>query len=259
VLANPPVRVGYTFMGWYADATGNEPFDFEIIIDGAMDINVYANWEPNETRTITFDLAGGNIGDITTNPTRQVRDGQSISNSTVVPIDNTIPRNPERLGFIFDGWYMADTPFTDAIVISGGDITVIARWIPDPSFLNVSIPTSVMFQSNHINHQNLESANFEISNNSSMGLHVYVNNFTATSTTQNTEINNLFVREQGSTSSIGLINSGSISNIGSNQLLMAIPGGLNRYFNFHGNTNGTREVINPSFDLTLEFEVVSLP
>ena len=157
IMENPPIRADYTFYRWSTDPRGNEPFNFSVPIIGIEEVRIYAQWAVNETRTLTFDLAGGNIEGATANVVRQVRDGQSVSNSTVVPINNTIP-TPTRLGFIFEDWQVMASDvtgvdieriFTSAEIhteiITGGNITLIARWIPDPTLIDQPRTFNVMF------------------------------------------------------------------------------------------------------------------
>ena len=73
--------------------------------------------------TIHFDTDGGTeIESITT-------DGASTIN---------IPNNPEKEGFVFDGWYWDEgtflRPFTANSLLDepiSGDLTVYAKWLPE--------------------------------------------------------------------------------------------------------------------------------
>ena len=138
-MPNDPIRPGYT-MAWSWNSGTNAPFIDTTPITSSF--NIFAHWSTNSTRTITFDLDGGNIGGVITNPTRQVRDGQSISNSTVTPINNAMPANPERPTYTFTGWEVTndaggmengDTPTNAQLlnqILTGGDVTVTAQWDP---------------------------------------------------------------------------------------------------------------------------------
>ena len=73
---------------------------------------------PKKEFTITFDTQGGSeIKPIT------IAEGTTI----------TLPRNPTKEGFLFDGWYLSDA-FVEKFVATKtitGDITLYAKWIED--------------------------------------------------------------------------------------------------------------------------------
>ena len=73
---------------------------------------------PKKEFTITFDTQGGSeIKPIT------IAEGTTI----------TLPRNPTKEGYIFDGWYLSDA-FVEKFVATKtitGDITLYAKWIED--------------------------------------------------------------------------------------------------------------------------------
>ncbi len=73
---------------------------------------------PKKEFTITFDTRGGSeVKPIT------IAEGATI----------TLPRNPTKEGYIFDGWYLSDA-FVEKFVATKtitGDITLYAKWIED--------------------------------------------------------------------------------------------------------------------------------
>ena len=73
---------------------------------------------PKKEFTITFDTQGGSeVKPIT------IAEGATI----------TLPRNPTKEGYIFDGWYLSDA-FVEKFVATKtvtGDITLYAKWIED--------------------------------------------------------------------------------------------------------------------------------
>ena len=73
---------------------------------------------PKKEFTITFDTQGGSeVKPIT------IAEGTTI----------TLPRNPTKEGYIFDGWYLSDA-FVEKFVATKtitGDITLYAKWIED--------------------------------------------------------------------------------------------------------------------------------
>ena len=194
-MPTDPIRVGYTFIGWSVILNDFTPFDPETVIN--YDMNVYAWWSRIPIRTLTFELNGGVISDTTGNLTREMLDGQSVLTSTVnPPINNTMPAEPVNLGYIFNGWQVTSSDATGIAVgtvftssnlstriIVGGDVTVSATWRPiqsHPTWLLISVPREVMFQSGGIDgfdHEELVSSRFNIRNRSGRGVDISVVDF----------------------------------------------------------------------------------
>ena len=107
-----PVREGYTFAGWYADAACTEAYDFYAPVTG--DLTLYAKWDAN-TYTVTFDAREGTVS-----PKNQtVTFGQPYSD---------LPR-PTRAGFDFVGWYLNETLITEnSVVTAAENHTLTAAW-----------------------------------------------------------------------------------------------------------------------------------
>ena len=111
-----PVRPGYTFDGWYTAATGGTEFSFNNTI--TSDITLYARWTavPSEqTYTVMF-VANGGVPD----STQTVKSGEKA----------TVPAEPTRSGYKFQGWYTAaaggdEYNFNSAVT---GDLTLYAHW-----------------------------------------------------------------------------------------------------------------------------------
>lgn len=107
-----PVREGYTFAGWYADAACTEAYDFSAPVTG--DLTLYAKWDAN-TYTVTFDAGKGTV---------------SPENQTVTfdqPY-SALP-TPTRAGYDFVGWYLNETLITaDDTVTVAKDHTLTAAW-----------------------------------------------------------------------------------------------------------------------------------
>lgn len=113
-----PTRSGYTFAGWYTQATGGEKFDFDIAVTG--DVTVYARWNRLSTPdlqvfTVTFESNGGsNV------PSQKVTYGTCAMEPAV----------PTRAGYVFSGWYTqlsASNPFDFSSPIKE-NITLYAKW-----------------------------------------------------------------------------------------------------------------------------------
>ena len=113
-----PTADGYSFGGWYAEATCQNAFDFETAI--TKDITLYAKWNL-ESYTITYKTNGGENKE--SNPT-----SYTIEDKTI-----TLDSAKNRIGYLFDGWYY-DADYTQlATQISEGSfgaVTLYAKWTP---------------------------------------------------------------------------------------------------------------------------------
>jgi uncharacterized repeat protein (TIGR02543 family) len=110
VLIEPePTKVGYTFMGWYADEDFQEIHVFNRM--PSEDITLYALWH----NTITFESnEGSHIEPITR------RSGTAIE----------APEVPTKEGYTFTGWFM-DEELTEQFVFTKmpePNMTLYARW-----------------------------------------------------------------------------------------------------------------------------------
>jgi uncharacterized repeat protein (TIGR02543 family) len=113
---NPnPTKTNHGFVGWYEDEefTG-ESYDFDLPV--IKDTTLYAKWDHNIC-TVTF-----------------VSNGEIVDTQTVAHTGKAeSPEDPERIGYIFGGWY-EDEKFTgegynfDESVTD--DITLYAKWTP---------------------------------------------------------------------------------------------------------------------------------
>jgi uncharacterized repeat protein (TIGR02543 family) len=110
-----PTRTGYTFDGWYKDATGQTAWNFATDKVTANTV-LYAKWTIN-SYTVTFNSQGGSaVNAITANY------------NTVI----TAPATPTNAGNTFDGWYkdaagtIAWNFATDKVTSS---VTLYAKWV----------------------------------------------------------------------------------------------------------------------------------
>ena len=119
-----PTKTGYTFNGWYADATFAAAFDFDQAI--TANTTVYAKFTDNSvtppatiTYTVTFDANGHG-----TAPSAQtVESGKTA----------TKPADPTETGWTFGGWYKeaaCSNAFNFSTPITG-NITLYAKWTKD--------------------------------------------------------------------------------------------------------------------------------
>lgn len=113
-LALPADRTGYTFGGWYTSEEFDEDSKVTQIENGSTGNKVfYAKWDP-ESYTVTFNTNGGSAVD-----------DQTIEyNGTA-----TMPEQPVREGYVFEGWFSGETQFDFAAAITG-DVTLTAKWSP---------------------------------------------------------------------------------------------------------------------------------
>ena len=93
-----PTRVGYTFDGWYADATFTKPFSFDSV--PGSNVTVYAKWQV-VTYNITYDnvsSVGGSIG------------GDYVSLfSSETTTRQYFPTDLSRRGYTLDHWVYYDS------------------------------------------------------------------------------------------------------------------------------------------------------
>ncbi len=93
-----PTREGYTFAGWYTSASGGSKVTESSSYASKQSSTLYAHWTQTKY-TITFKPNGG----------------------TVSPTSKTLTLNanygdlptPTRSGYVFDGWYMTDSSYSD--------------------------------------------------------------------------------------------------------------------------------------------------
>lgn len=107
-----PSEYGYTFDGWYTDANGNNPFDFDTLI--TTDITLFAKWTPKSYK-VTF---------------KTDKDTPYHEQSVAYKNFATKPSAPGKPGYIFDGWYEDEDcrdKFNFGTAITG-DITLYAKW-----------------------------------------------------------------------------------------------------------------------------------
>ena len=104
----PDPRTGYTFGGWNkADGTAWD-YASDTVTDN---ITLYAKWTAN-TYTVTFDSTGGSAVDA-----QPVAYGEKAKK----------PAAPQKTGYAFGGWYLGDTKYDFAAVVTE-DMTLTAKW-----------------------------------------------------------------------------------------------------------------------------------
>ena len=111
-----PIKVGYTFVGWYTEDTLANAYNFNTPVNSNLDL--YAKWVANSSRdqfTVRFDTRGGSSVE-----SQQVYYGDTVKR----------PGDPTKEGKAFAGW------FTDMDCTTGFDFstpivkptTIYAKW-----------------------------------------------------------------------------------------------------------------------------------
>ena len=117
-----PIKSGYTFMGWYTDATFYREYDFTTPVTG--DITLYAYYTQNPT--------GGDVEDTYITVTFET-DGGSVVHGQTVKKGEKVTRpeaDPSKDHYTFVGWFdQAGNAFDfDAFVAGTTDIVITAHW-----------------------------------------------------------------------------------------------------------------------------------
>lgn len=95
ILLQDPSRQGYTFAGWFDNASFTEPALTEIPAQSLEDITLYAKWNAN-TYIVTFDAQGGSAP------------SPSTKTVTFDAAYGTLPTTTfSETGYVFGGWYTA--------------------------------------------------------------------------------------------------------------------------------------------------------
>jgi uncharacterized repeat protein (TIGR02543 family) len=114
-LPAAPTRAGYSFLGWFAAATGGSALTSPHTPSGC-NVELIARWAL--IYNVTFEERGGTT----------VTDATFISGGTV-----TLPPAPTRAGFTFQGWFTAPdggTKYGSTATPPDGDVTMYAQWLP---------------------------------------------------------------------------------------------------------------------------------
>jgi uncharacterized repeat protein (TIGR02543 family)/LPXTG-motif cell wall-anchored protein len=117
-LPPAPTRAGFTFNGWFTTPTGGSPVG-STYGPHTGDLEFYAQWSP-VLHNVTYEEHGGTT----------VPDATFVSGGTV-----TLPADPTRAGYTFDGWFTAQTGGTmygSTSTPPDGNLVVHAQWTRDP-------------------------------------------------------------------------------------------------------------------------------
>ncbi|CAM4218587.1 InlB B-repeat-containing protein [Erysipelothrix aquatica] len=130
-----PIRIGYTFDGWYQNKDLSTPWNFDKDYP-TSEMTLYAKWNLN-TYTVSFETYGG-----TEVPSTTVSHGEKVSQ----------PHDPIRDGYRFVGWYQDEGLMIlwDFEMSSVDEaLTLHAKWNPaDSESGSTNDTVSVYFDSN---------------------------------------------------------------------------------------------------------------
>ncbi len=118
LVKNPttPIRVGYSFVGWYKDSKYKSAWKFTSLrVTG--NITLYAKWSAQKARKVTFNSNGG---------TKLATKSVSYNSLLSLPA-------PTKTGYTFSGWYKDSklkTLWNKSTNRVTSDITLYAKWTP---------------------------------------------------------------------------------------------------------------------------------
>ncbi len=117
----PPVKPGYAFGGWYADAGYSTQWDF-VSMKIATNVTLTAKWNAY-AYTISFD---SQYATVAASP-------EAVIVTSPQATMSALPSAPVKTGYTFGGWHTEANgegrQFTEDTAVSG-DATVYAKWIP---------------------------------------------------------------------------------------------------------------------------------
>jgi uncharacterized repeat protein (TIGR02543 family) len=120
-LPADPTRAGYTFNGWFSAQTGGTKFNSSFSpADGNLVVHAQWTQNPSNSFSVTFEEHGGTT----------VSDATFVSGGSV-----TLPADPTRAGYMFNGWFSAQTggtKFNSSFSPSDGNLVVHAQWTQNP-------------------------------------------------------------------------------------------------------------------------------
>ena len=132
-----PSRTGYSFIGWYTDATNGHPVLSTTKVTATDDHTLYAHWKADPV--VTFDVQASGV----TAPASQTVawGGTATDPSTLAASDDwTIGSTSVRAGYSFRGWFTdaaCTTPY-DFSSAAIADTALYAKWDVATGSLEIS-------------------------------------------------------------------------------------------------------------------------
>ncbi len=123
-----PVRDGYEFVNWYADADYTHLYDFESSVTG--DTTVYAFWKKKDADYVTVTFDYDYYGVLLNKYSYPVEVGTQVKQPSV---------NPEREGYAFDKWVDENGNAFDFTQAISADTTIKAAWNKTVSGVNTYV------------------------------------------------------------------------------------------------------------------------
>jgi uncharacterized repeat protein (TIGR02543 family) len=127
-LPAAPTRAGYTFDGWFTEETDGTRFN-STFSPADENVVVHAQWTQIPF-AVTFEEHGGTT----------VVDDVFFSGGTV-----TLPADPTRAGYTFNGWFSAQTGgtrYASSFLPSDGNIVIHAQWtVASTPTVSTTVPT----------------------------------------------------------------------------------------------------------------------
>ncbi|RPH33071.1 MAG: T9SS C-terminal target domain-containing protein [Bacteroidales bacterium] len=142
-----PTRTGYTFNGWYKEASCTNQWAFATDVV-TSNITLYAKWTIN-AYTVTFNTQGGSA----------ISSVSATFNSTI-----TVPSAPIKTGYTFDGWYKEAgciNPWVFASDLVTTDITLYAKWNLSSDIETISGNNLKLYPNPAVNNLTIEGENIE--------------------------------------------------------------------------------------------------
>lgn len=123
-----PVRDGYEFVNWYADADYTHLYDFESSVTG--DTTAYAFWKKKDADYVTVTFDYDYYGVLLNKYSYPVEVGTQVKQPSV---------NPEREGYAFDKWVDENGNAFDFTQAISADTTIKAAWNKTVSGVNTYV------------------------------------------------------------------------------------------------------------------------
>ena len=123
-----PTRTGYTFAGWWTDATNGTQITQNTIVKILDNQTIYAHWTAN-TYTVTYNVCNGNALNPSTKAVKYDSTYGKDSGGNAASL-----ATPTRTGYTFGGWYFGTSCsggtriYDSTAVTTASNHTIYAHW-----------------------------------------------------------------------------------------------------------------------------------